>query len=274
MFDVDGTGTVQVSLLPQETLHIPFTLLTLRPRGAAANGSIHAKSAHLQRSHRGRKPEHKGAGGAKEVESSVDDEDDIDRDIEVRFISASHGHVVAVLKINVCYRSAVIDRNIMFYEPENSVMKQRIQLVDDRSSHTVPGQRCYSTKYIHCVENVSGAVDDASGSQVLVEWGPSEDIGSNGLDIIIRYRCGSFPDVGSFYILVYDDPFQASLYEVILCSLKFDTSYVVRRYGMSQFILGSVLTCTAPWVARTVSTLLSVAIVMPVVLAHTAHCPI
>lgn len=211
MFDVDGAGNVQVSLLSQETLYIPFTLLTLRPQAYHQRvvGEAHSHSGAEKKRERTHKAERKGHG---DVDSSEDDES-FHRTLEVRFISASHGHVVAVLKLNICYRSGVIDRSIMFYEPENSVMNRRIQLVDSQSTSLIPGQRYSSSKYIHCVENTTPD-DDTSGSQVLVEWGPSEEDFSNGLDIIVRYRCRPFPGVGSFYILVYNDPYQCSLFEV------------------------------------------------------------
>jgi hypothetical protein len=34
------------------------------------------------------------------------------------------------------------------------------------------------------------------------------------LDLIVRYRCLSFPSHGSFFILLYNDPYQCSLHEV------------------------------------------------------------
>jgi hypothetical protein len=220
MFDVDGTGNVQVSLLSQETLHIPFTLLSLRPN-ACFDKAISKSRDGGDRKHERHHPSKRERKGYQQVETDefqTDyDENKYHRTIEVRFISASHGHVVAVVKVNICYRTGVVDRSIMFFEPENSVMNRRIQLVDNKASSVVPGHRFSSSKYIHCVENVSAASPDSSGSQVLVEWGPCEDDGSgNGLDIILRYRCRAFPEVGSFYLLVYDDPYQCSLYEVCI----------------------------------------------------------
>lgn len=218
MFDVDGVGNVQVSLLSQETLHIPFTLLSLRPSACVDKAKFTLKDTSDEKPDR-QKPSKQERKHYQQIEMMDNPHRDFEeskyhRSIEVRFISASHGHVVAVLKVNICYRAGITDRSIMFFEPENSVMHKRIQLVDDKIMSVLPGHRFSSSKYIHCVENISPTAQDSSGSQVLVEWGPSDDDTGNGLDIVVRYRCRAFPDVGSFYLLVYDDPYQCSLYEV------------------------------------------------------------
>ena len=49
--------------------------------------------------------------------------------------------------------------------------------------------------------NGMGLIND--GSQVLVEWGESDE-GAGSLDLIIRYRCLEFPKIGSFYIILWD----------------------------------------------------------------------
>ena len=92
------------------------------------------------------------------------------------------------------------------------------------------------SKFVHCVEmddennlnignssnngingNNGNNGNDASNStknKVVVEWGPSGISGSSSLDVLLRYRCGAFPGVGSFYLLIYDDPYQSQLYEM------------------------------------------------------------
>jgi hypothetical protein len=51
---------------------------------------------------------------------------------------------------------------------------------------------------------------------VVVEWGGSEtEHSANGaLDLLVRYRCATFPHAGTFYILIFKDPAQAVLHEI------------------------------------------------------------
>jgi hypothetical protein len=237
MFDIeDGAGRVQVSLLSHETLSLPFTFLTFQdttpPPSLSANRPTRAEGRHraasrddkISSSASGRHSRgDKGEGRAEEMEVEEVDEHPV-RTVDVRVISGSHGHVIAVMKVHICPRPFSVSRNLLFYEPENTIMKRRIQVRGNTSMAMFPGDnRLYSSKYIHCVEvnGGGGAVEKGSG-QVLVEWGPSESdlTGAGGagavgsLDIIVRYRCQSFPSHGSFFLLLYNDPYQCSLHEV------------------------------------------------------------
>jgi hypothetical protein len=116
-------------------------------------------------------------------------------------------------------------------------MKRRIQIVGHENMALYPGEYPVANKYVHCVEGglpVSGSSsaalhtgivtvageDPNSGqrdpqSRVVVEWGPSEHFsGMGALDLLIRYRCGPFPSTGTFYLLIYNDPYQSQLHEV------------------------------------------------------------
>jgi hypothetical protein len=222
MFDKDAAGNCQVALLAHETLHIPLTFLSLVPYTPLED----TKSSKIKR-----KSERTGNydsksdskyGENKYDEKNNDDDNDTfepesQRVIDIRVISGSHGHVVAVLKVHICPRPYVVDRCIRFYEPENSIMKRRIQLTGYNQLTLFPGETAASMKYIHCVETTTDNIDSEGGgnSKVLVEWGASQSGQQEALDMIIRYRCSSFPHVGSFYILLYNDPYQSSLHEVI-----------------------------------------------------------
>jgi hypothetical protein len=94
-----------------------------------------------------------------------------------------------------------------------------------------PGAFASESRYVHCVE-VEGstqAADEATAttagsalqqSRVVVEWGPGSSTdpssGNSGgvLDILLRYKCGQFPSIGSFFMLIYEDPYQSELHEV------------------------------------------------------------
>jgi len=241
IFDVhvspSGTTQIQLLLLPQETFYIPFTLLTLIPYQKSTGDSA------LQR--RGRKQaatSRRSVDRYRDEESKFDadplsdeegaDESTMQRSIEIKFISGSHGHVVSILNCNVFPRPFIVNRVMRHYEAGNSILKRQIQLLgyDDPSTvHSnssgadhkhMPKSRSGSgklSKFVHCVEN-------GFTSRVVVEWnqasnGSDADDGyvcnSNTLlNIVFRYRCDGYPSVGSFYLLVYNDQFQSSLYEI------------------------------------------------------------
>jgi hypothetical protein len=116
-------------------------------------------------------------------------------------------------------------------------MKRRIQIVGHENMALYPGEYPVANKYVHCVEGglpvpgtssaalhtgiVTVAGEDPNSNQrdpqsrVVVEWGPSEHFsGMGALDLLIRYRCGPFPSTGTFYLLIYNDPYQSQLHEV------------------------------------------------------------
>lgn len=223
MFDRDGFGRLQISLLPQETLYVPFTFMTLVPYVP-----LERKSNRLSFSQRSSEGGKQKADSRPSVnnksEDALFDKVQPTRCVEVKIISGTHGHVVASLVIEVCPLPGVVDRVFRFFEPENSVMKRRLKLVNCNDVKIFPGEAVMSSKYVHCVEN--GAQTDC---RVVVEWGPSGagaavdkerpfgggiDAAPAGLDIILRYRCSSFPNAGDFYVLLYDDAYQSSLHEV------------------------------------------------------------
>ena len=207
MFDRDGFGNVQVVLLPHETLHVPFTFMTLVPHKYAPKRRTQRSSAAVAESKSGRGME--GGESKSGDPEGFDDDEEPCRTAEVRIISGSHGHVTSVLKVLVHPRPFAVHRTLRFFEPENSIMKRRIQLIDLGVGSTFPGESSASSKYVHCVES-----DDVSNGQsnVVIEWGPSDN--GTSLDMLLRYRCGAFPDVGSFYLIIYNDPYQSSQHEV------------------------------------------------------------
>lgn len=247
MFDKDGYGNIQVALLPHETLHIPFSFTTLVPyeisqkkvgsqsrrknnRSSHSNGSDRRAGDGRRNDGDGHLYGHNNQGEEKNGDEEDDDEEEA-RTVEVRLVSCTHGHVVAVVRIQVCPRPFLVHRTLRFFEPENNVMRRRIQLRGGAGvGSTFTSDSTAPAKFIHCVEmdndSNRGSANDrrdvleenGSGvqSRVVVEWGPSGGTHSNsgGLDILVRYRCGAFPSLGSFYLLVYDDPYQIKLHEV------------------------------------------------------------
>lgn len=242
MFDVDGNGNIQVSLLSHETLHLPFTFLTYQdttPPPSIPSRTTRSENRRAFNFAGDKSSSDSPKESSDRVEAEI--EENPIRTIDIRVISGSHGHVVAVLKIHVCPRPFSVTRNLIFYEPENTIMKRRIQIKGNTTMAMFPNDRVLASKYIHCVEVNEQVVDKGTG-QVIVEWGPSESdhsglghtsIGS--LDVIVRYRCMSFPSFGSFYLLLYNDPYQCSLHEVLPILLLL-LLIMCDRCGMWPFI--------------------------------------
>ena len=75
----------------------------------------------------------------------------------------------------------------------------------------------------------------SGANRVVVEWGPPIDPRSGGVtagsqgtfEIMIRYKCDAFPSVGSFFLLLYNDPFQSELHEVV-SKLHFNPATILK----------------------------------------------
>mmetsp|Transcript_15418 Transcript_15418/g.16702 ORF Transcript_15418/g.16702 Transcript_15418/m.16702 type:complete len:1790 (+) Transcript_15418:1-5370(+) len=249
LFDYDQeTRNISVTLLPNEILYLPFTFMTLIPYVPLQRKSFQRKSSKLLKDRdRGRSssyedrryPESK-EGHDDEFKYDKDDADiaeeelleDVQRIIDVKIISGSHGHLVAILRAHIHPRPFITHRVLRFHEYENSIAKRKIRLVGiDESEFNVfyPGRYMTEMKYIHCVENTidpksSGAMtlEEGSNSRVVIEWGSrlqessfaAQDDHIHSLDMLIRYRCLETSSSGMFYILVYNDPYQSELHEI------------------------------------------------------------
>ena len=220
MFDKDSRGVVNVALLPHETLYIPFTFMTLVP--------FHGDDVVVRRKHsRHETAEHKSdeSKGDDSGGPRSDDGEEAQRVAEMRVVSSSHGHVVSVYKAHIYPRPFLVHRTLRFFEPENGVMRRRIQLRQAADEMSYPGALTMDSRYVHCVE-IDGATSGETGSaglqqsRVVVEWGPGSstypgaDGGGGVLYILLRYKCGPFPSIGSFFMLIFEDPYQSVLREV------------------------------------------------------------
>lgn len=215
MFDRDAYGNVSVTLLPHETLYIPFTFMTLIPYVGEGAGTPKIKKLLTQRSDdesKNMRGESKEDIASMAAQGGGDDEEDPRRVLEVRCISGTHGHIISVLRVNVCPRPNVTHRTLRFFEPEKSLMRRRIHLMPSGSSQAhIQAHMRGVQKYVHCVEGDGNMLTEGE-SRVVVEWAQSGAYSS--LELFVRYKCGDFPSVGSFTLLLYDDPYQSSLSEV------------------------------------------------------------
>lgn len=226
LFDVvDGAGRVQLALLPHETLHVPLTFLTLLPYVPPSR-----LRAADRRDGKGTKTDAKfttsaaaTAGSTSDGNNNNDSNNDTNnnaglgpsRVIELRVVSCTHGHVVAVVKVVLRPRPFVLQRTVRFFEPENSLMRRRVRYLAGDGPGGL-GLGWSGSRFVHCVETTASAEDgDASagaGSRVVVEWGPCDP---RGLELLLRVRVGGFPSAALFYLLFYRDPHRCRLQEVL-----------------------------------------------------------
>lgn len=194
-------GNVRVTLLPNETLHIPFSFLSLVPLN---NG----------KSVPSRKHENK-----EETKGEIDELDEsLNRTICAKVLSATHGNIITILNVSVKQRPFVVNRVLRFQEFENTVAKRRIQLVGILKDAPLL-RSIVDMKFVHCVEHYSDIRVRSSTemSRVVVEWGSDHYNGdemTHVLNLLIRYRCMEANGMGMFYLLIYNDPYQSVLFEV------------------------------------------------------------
>jgi len=107
--------------------------------------------------------ETKADEGGPSPSASVEGEQE-QRVAEVKVVSSTHGHIVSILKVHVCSRPFVLNRTLRFQEPENSIMKRRVQLLGHENNDMYSNAYLeYSNKFVHCVE---GGVP-APGSPII-----------------------------------------------------------------------------------------------------------
>jgi hypothetical protein len=183
MFDVDSEGYYHLAFLPNETLYCPFKFLSLVP------------------------------------DRHVSEEADSDlarnlRNIKVKVISSTHGHIIIILNVNITYNDFPIHRTFRFYEFENSVAKRRLVLLERDGSSSATVSR--HSKQIICVE--PALKNKSLKSRVAIEW--ESEIQSTEFDvqqatqIHIRYKTATAPNCGMFFLLIYRDPWGSLLDEV------------------------------------------------------------
>ncbi|CAM9334375.1 unnamed protein product, partial [Phaeothamnion confervicola] len=257
--DIDPKQGIQVTLMPNETVYIPFAFLSLEPvRGTPAGPGSAPGSPTKARAAGGSK---RGKGEPAAALSVAE------RFTIVSFISASHGHIVSMLQVHVHRRPFGVDRTFRFYQPEGEILKRCIQLLPYPAPGLPPtgvrsrrraaaaaaaaaasgryrsaafltdaeadvlragvtgyrglgganiatngdGGNGGGGKFVHCVDRGDG--------NVVVEW-RQKVTGAGGMggppvdEVFIKYRVRAFPQQGDFYLLLYDDPFQARLHEV------------------------------------------------------------
>jgi Ca2+-binding EF-hand superfamily protein len=199
---IDGTAEngYMISLQPNETVSIPFTLLSIDPALKDARD---------------------GAG---------------ERNVEVNFVSSTYGHTTSVLELSIKPKAMIVDRSFRFFQAEGEILKRTIQLLGETKSLDYHDYETDSNgaghKYVHCVET--------SSNRVVVDWRGSAQPGAPQ-EVLIKYRCGKFPSLGEFYIIIYDDHFQACVHEcwhvVVQSRLRLDVNSSVGQSTPSELVI-------------------------------------
>ena len=219
-------GSFELTLRPLESVSVPFVFLSF------ASGMVPVASAKVDVS-----PEDSIVEGRDDRQHSRLDlpaahaeleprQQDLKRPIRrrtisVRFNSAHHGHTVALLQVHVCPRPLVVHRTFRFHQGENEYLERCIRIQDRSGSiHQFSTSRMPSrlskgqgigshsariatqAKFVHC-----------PASDVLAEWRDQAGT-SRSPEVYLKYRCGSFPSFGQFFVVVYNDQFHASLHEI------------------------------------------------------------
>eukprot|EP00945_MAST-04E_sp_MAST-4E-sp1_P007574 g7574.t1 len=234
---------LQLTLGPQETVHIPFMFISFASGAVAQSRPRKARSHRIKDQAGGKSGEGKrgeGKSGDDEDDFGSKQDDDFDgahgaaggpgttirrRTVPISFKSAHHGHIVSLLQVNIRPRPFCVDRTFRFHQAQNEFLKRCIAIhprnfnpysaapalmpnMNDIADSTVenpvgPGRSStMPAKFIHC-----------PSSDVVVEWRDQADP-SKPQEVFIRYRCGEFPSVGQFFIIVYADQYHAVIDEI------------------------------------------------------------
>lgn len=210
---IDASGPVPcVMLMANETVRLPFALLSLEPPGHDVRFAIKGKSNNADKQH------------PKSVTT-------------VKFVSAS-GFVLAALRVNAYPRHCVVDQTLRFYQAEGEIIKRTIRVTaPPRSIHrqghvasdflesalaapTVTAQQKPmllqaapydedDRMYVHSVTPPGAEIE------VSLQWKAAD---GGGYEVLIRCsRTPAFPSVAEFYVLIFRDRFCAALTNVWHC---------------------------------------------------------
>ena len=120
------------------------------------------------------------------------------RVIPISFNSQHHGHSVAVMRLRVTPRPFTVHRTLRFNNPADEFLKKCVRFIPSAPASRDP----QGTKFVYCTDG-----------KVIVEW-KEASASRRTQELFLKYRCGDLSSVADFYIVLYDDAFHASLYEV------------------------------------------------------------
>ena len=159
-----------------------------------------------------------------------------ERVTNVSFVSSTYGHTTSVLELHIKPKAMIVDRSFRFFQVEGEILKRTVQLLGDSKSldyHDYESEGVGSQKYVHCVE--------MNSNRVVVDWRGGVGASGGVQEVLIKYRCGKFPTLGEFYILIYEDHFQGVVHEcwhvVVQSRLRLDVHAPVGQSTPSDLVI-------------------------------------
>ena len=141
--------------------------------------------------------------------------------VVVRFVSASHGAVVALLHLHLHPRPPVVHRTLRFHEGEGGLVKRTLRLA--------PGGGFLS------------AVEAGERRVLLESRDVTDGFGRVVTEVSFRYKLGAFPATGDFYVAVFRDKWRASLDElwhvVVASRLRKDLHAVLGQASALELVV-------------------------------------
>ncbi|KAF5838835.1 hypothetical protein DUNSADRAFT_2093 [Dunaliella salina] len=154
--------------------------------------------------------------------------------VSLDIVSASHGHSVGVLELQIAPQPLIIDRTFRFSHPERELMRQVINL-----SHLSGGAA--TTMFSGPAARSLTAA--ASHPNVVTGAGSSPLAGGPGTrdEVFIKYKCGPAPEVTHFYVVLYGDRLLArpiEVWQVFVHSLrKVDMRAMIGQTSVASVVL-------------------------------------
>ncbi|GAB9466353.1 hypothetical protein Gpo141_00003730 [Globisporangium polare] len=134
--------------------------------------------------------------------------------------SCTHGHTVALFKLQIRPQPLICHRVLRFSHPSGSIWRWRL--------------RCPRGKYLVCMDP-SVAVDGADSCS------PDDDGGAGDRIVVFRCRVGEYPSLEEFYVVLYEDKYYAKIYEVwqvrIQAKMRLDIHAVMGQSVKNELII-------------------------------------
>ncbi len=129
---------------------------------------------------------------------NADQESAASRTISISFTSKSHNQAVALLRLKISSKSFSVHRTLRFNNAAEEYLKKTIRIIPTARSSRIPA----GTKFAYC-----------TNPRAIVEW-KEASAQRRTQELYIKYRCGDLASVADFYIVLYDDPYHATLHEI------------------------------------------------------------
>lgn len=226
-----GRTLVHLMLLPNETVFLPFTFLTLIPTRETMDVGDTGGEPQSKES----KGTHKEEGKTREVADTRMTRTNAPRvpgravapvrTAAIRIYAATYGFLASVLHVKIHPRPFAIDRVFRYEEMSNTMVKKRIDLFGCSASSSGAGGYGTPSMFVHCVEvgtenrvsvewnNMPVTADNDASPEDMFYASPSSP-STASLSLLVRYRTAPYPGKGSFFLLIFKDAYQSELHEL------------------------------------------------------------